>query len=121
MKDREFLSLAMQHYDNPQCVNVEEFTNDLNKFIYLKKLFFRAKHNDDINERLILNHIITLYNLFGLVTPDLLFFKIDKEYWNLLGTFLYYLNLLPEQIPDLYMHKSNIILDKKLLNTLKSM
>jgi len=121
MKESVFLSLAMQHYDNPQCVNVEEFTNDLNKFIYLKKLFFRAKHNNDMNERLILNHIITLHNLFGIVTPDLLFYKIDKDYWNLLATFLYYLNLLPEQIPDLNVYRKNITLDTQLLNILKEM
>ncbi len=115
-----FLSLAMKYYDNPQCVNVEEFTDDLNKFIYLKKLFFRAKRNNDINERLILNHIITLHNLFGIVTPDLLFYKIDKEYWNILATFLLYLNLLPEQIPDLHVYRHELEIDKHLLKNLKT-
>lgn len=113
-----FLSLAMKYYDNPQCVNVEEFTNDLNKFVYLKKLFFRALRKNDVNERLILNHIITLHNLFGIVTPDLLFHKIDKEYWNILATFLLYLNLLPDHITDPKVNKNELTIDNNLLTIL---
>lgn len=111
----------MRYYDNPQCTQIGEFSDDLNKFVYLKKLFFRAKRNNDVNERLILNHLITLHNLFGIVTPDLLFYKIDKEYWNILSTFLLYLNIMPDHIPDLDVHLDECIIDETIMGKLQKL
>ena len=87
----------MHHYDNSQCHSVEEFEEDLRRFLYLKKLFIRYKNNGELRERLILNHIIVLYNIFDDATTDMLFFKIDKEHQSALATFLVYLNRLPEE------------------------
>ncbi len=120
MKEPEFLSLAMKYYDNPQCTHIGEFSDDMNKFIYLKKLLFRVKRNNDMNERLILNHIITLHNLFGIVTPDLLFYKIDEEYWDLLATFLLFLNIMPEHIPDLNVHLTDLTINTTIMEILKN-
>ena len=96
LTEQNFLVFAMHHYDNPQCHSIEEFEEDLRRFLYLKKLFSRYKNNNELRERLILNHIIVLYNIFGEATTDMLFFKLDKEYESSLATFLVYLNRLPE-------------------------
>lgn len=85
----------MHHYDNIQCHSIEEFEEDLRKFLYLKKLFSRYKNNGELRERLILNHIIVLYNIFGDAATEMLFLKL-KEYPSELVTFLIYLNRIPE-------------------------
>ena len=57
------------------------------------------KHHDggDLKERLILNHIIVLTNVFGVdAASTLLLFKIEQEYWSVLKTFMQYLNMIPE-------------------------
>lgn len=95
LSDDNFILYAMHHYDNPQCHSVEEFEEDLRKFLYLKKLFSRYKNNDELRERLILNHIIVLYNIFGDAATDMLFLKLS-EYESELATFLVYLNRLSE-------------------------
>lgn len=117
--DNSFLILAMHHYDNTQCVNLAEFEEDLKRFGYLKKLFNRYRDNGDLKERLIVNHLIVLYNLFGIITTDFLFYKIEKEYWNLLATFLVYLNRMPESIPERNIHLSELKLDNTVIEKLR--
>lgn len=90
----------MNHYDNTQCHNIQEFEEDLKRFLYLKKLFLRYKSNGELKERLILNHIIVLYNLFGDATTNMLFYKIDKDFWKTLATFLLYIRRMPEIIEE---------------------
>jgi hypothetical protein len=117
--DNSFLILAMHHYDNTQCVNLAEFEEDLKRFGYLKKLFNRYRDNGDLKERLIINHLIVLYNLFGIIATDFLFYKIEKEYWNLLATFLVYLNRMPESIPERNIHLSELELDNTVIEKLR--
>lgn len=97
LTDSNFLVYAMHHYDNIQCHSIDEFEEDLRRFLYLKKLFSRYKNSGELKERLILNHIIVLYNIFGDATTDMLFFKLEKEYKSELVTFLIYLNRIPEE------------------------
>ena len=109
----------MHHYDNTQCTSVEEFEEDLKRFMYLKKLFQRYKENNDLRERLILNHIIVLHNLFGIGTTEMLFHKIDKEYWQALVTFLVYLERMPESVPDYNIVLNEIELDEYIISSLR--
>jgi len=88
LNEKTFLLFAMHHYGNTQCSTLEEFDADLKIFLYIKKLLSRYKSNGDLKDRLILNHIIVLYNLFGNATTRMLFYKIDKVHWNVLITFL---------------------------------
>jgi hypothetical protein len=97
LTESNFLLYAMHHYDNPQCSSVDEFEEDLKRFLYLKKLFSRYKNNGELRERLILNHIIVLYNVFNEAATDMLFLKLEKEYEPQLVTFLIYLNRLSEE------------------------
>lgn len=96
LTDDTFILYAMHHYDNPQCHSIEEFEEDLKRFLYLKKLFSRYIKDGELRERLILNHIIVLYNLFGDVATQMLFHKMEEEYKSALATFLVYINRLPE-------------------------
>ena len=67
-------------------------SEDLKRFKYIKRLFKRYENTDVLNERLILNHIIVLYNVFGNATTNMLFYKIEERYWHYLKTFLVFLN-----------------------------
>lgn len=93
LNEETFLIYAIKNYDNPSCLGMKEFIDDLNSFKYLKRLFKKYRSGKELKERLILNHIIVLYNLFGVsATTQMLFYKIEKEHWPALKTFLIYLN-----------------------------
>ena len=97
LNDQTFLLYAMKHYTNPQCSSIEDFNEDLNRIKYLKRLFGRYHQKGILKERLILNHIIILGNIFGPVNASrILFFKIDVELHSYLKTFLMYLNYIPD-------------------------
>lgn len=119
LNDGNFLVYAMHHYDNPQCHSIEEFEEDIRRFLYIKKLLSRYKNSDTLRERLILNHIIVLYNLFGDALTNMLFFKIDKDDWPTLTTFLVYLNRMPEVIEQHGIKLSNITLDQNVVEALR--
>ena len=82
-----FLLYAAKYYDNPQCHDAEEFYDDLKRFKYLKRLFGKYKETGELRERLILNHIIILYNVFGMATSRMLFVKL-YQYSDILKPFL---------------------------------
>jgi len=119
LSEDNFLVYAMHHYDNPQCHNIEEFDKDLRIFLYLKKLITRYKQSDELRERLILNHIIVLYNVFGDAATNMLFYKIDEKYWDVLVTFLVYLERMPESVPNYGIRTSDISLDENIINALR--
>lgn len=119
LNDDNFLLYAMHHYDNPQCHSIEEFEDDLKRFLYIKKLFSRYKNNDELRERLILNHIIVLYNVFGDAVTNMLFFKIEKEDWPILATFLVYVNRMPEVVEQHGIKTSDIVLDERIVSALR--
>jgi hypothetical protein len=119
LNENNFLLFAMNHYDNPQCHSLEEFDEDLKKFLYLKKLITRYKKDNDLKDRLILNHIIVLYNIFGANATRMLFYKVDKDYWDVLATFLLYLGHMPETIPEYGIVLSDIKLDEKIIAVLR--
>ena len=65
LDESNFLLYAAKHYDNPQCFDTIEFYEDLKRFKYIKRLFNRYIEDGDLKERLVLNHIVILFNLFG--------------------------------------------------------
>jgi len=79
LDNSNFLLYAAKHYDNPQCFDTKEFYDDLKRFKYLKRLFNRYKETGDLKERLIINHLQVIYNLFG-VEPStrMLFLALKK-------------------------------------------
>jgi hypothetical protein len=119
LTEDNFLTYAMHHYDNSQCYSIDEFNDDLKRFLYLKKLFSRYKNECDLKENLILNHLIVIYNIFGEHATNMLFFKIEKEYWDTLVTFLVFLNRMPEELPQYNLKLSRIKLDEYIIKILR--
>ena len=120
LNDENFLLYAVKHYNNPSCSGMKEFQDDLKRFKYIKRLLRRYSKTTKITERLILNHIILLHNVFGNATVPLLFYKIEQDLWPQIKTFLVFLNYLPEhyQISDEY-NEVDINLDNALINKLR--
>ena len=102
LHDGNYIMFAMKHYENPQCSGVEEFNEDINRIRYLKRLFRRYDTTGELRERLILNHIIIFYNVFGILPATrILFSRIEPDLHSLLKTFIVFLNNLPEEsIPE---------------------
>jgi len=104
---------AIKHYHNPSCEGINEFYDDMKRFKYIKRLFRKYQDSGVLKERLLLNHIIILNNLFGAeAASTLLFFKIEMEHWSALKSFLKFLNIMPEG--DLGNIKEDPLVTKKL-------
>ena len=98
LNDENFTIYAMKSYNSPNCI-MSEFEGDLKRTKYLKKLFRKYKKSNILKERLILNHIILVYNVFGVeAATRILFYKIDDRDYDILKTFLLYLNYMPERV-----------------------
>ena len=110
------IMFAIKHYDNPQCEGEKEFHDDMKRFKYIKRLLRKYKDTRILKERLILNHIIILNNLFG---PEacvtLLLFKVQREHWETLKSFLLFLNILrEEELPNVNPNKEVLEVLRKL-------
>ena len=92
-----FVMFAIKHYDNPQCEGEKEFHDDMKRFKYIKRLFKKYSLGGQLKERLLLNHIIILRNLFGTeACVTLLLFRTQQEYLGVLKSFLIFLNMIRE-------------------------
>lgn len=124
LDETNFLLYAAKHYDNPSCFDTLEFYEDLSRFKYLKRLFSRYEETGELKERLILNHIIVLYNLFGIpATTRMLFLKLENHLSSLIP-FLVFLNYAPEVVSNIGIQGksftvNNIELDVKVTEALK--
>ena len=97
LNEKNFLLYAMKEYNNPQCVDVDEFNDDLKKIKYIKRLLNQYISEGILKERLLLNHIIVFFNVFSTkAATRILFYKMEEEFWPMLKTFLFYLNYMPE-------------------------
>lgn len=99
---KNYFLYCAKHYDNPQCVDVDEFRDDLSRIKYIKKLITRyeQKEKDNSNHliNLILNHIITLYNLFGADhLPRIVYLKM-KDQLKYITPYLILLNCMPDKM-----------------------
>ena len=114
LNSRNFKLFAAQHYNNPECTDVQEFEEDVNRFKYLKRLLTRYEQTDDLQERLILNHLIVIYNVFGIEAANkMIWYKIEKQHWPYIKPFLIFLNYLPEN------EKVEVVLDPVVVETLR--
>lgn len=96
-EDNLFL-YAAKHYYNPQFSDIEEFHEDLKRFKYIKRLINRYLENDDLAERLILNHVIIIFNVFGIEAAlNILELKLDKKHWSVMKPFLVFLKYITNE------------------------
>jgi len=122
LNDENIILYAMKAYNSPHCI-MSEFESDLKRTKYLKRLFRRYKVTKTLKERLILNHIILLYNVFDIEPATrILFFKIDEKDYDVLKTFLLYLNYMPEKVKGIKgkdIFSSDILIDMNIADILR--
>jgi hypothetical protein len=97
LTEANFLLFAAKNYLNTQCFDTSEFYDDLKRLKYLKRLFNRYEDTNELKERLILNHITVLYNVFGLAATRMLFLKLPNHH-HILKPFLLLLNFMPDVV-----------------------
>jgi len=112
-EDNLFL-YAAKHYYNPQFSDIDEFYEDLKRFKYIKRLANRYIENDDLAERLILNHLIVVFNSFGIEgSLNILELKLDEKHWPVIKPFLIYLKYIR------YDQYASITMDQKVVEVLR--
>lgn len=122
LSHNNFLIYAATHYTNDNCVNTDEFFEDVKRILLIKKLFVRYRKTNELNERLVLNHLVTLYNVFSSRACTRMLFLQLNGYFDCLKPFLIALNYLPEIIDDIEnMHiiTNDIIMNYKICENLK--
>ena len=121
LTDSNYILYAMKAYENPHCMGVEEFQEDLNRTKYIKRLFRKYQRNNVLRERLILNHIIIFCNVFGVQAGiRMLFYKMELDLHEYLKTFLLYLDYIPIHMDagELF---ENITIDEQIANVLRNL
>ena len=116
LNEDNFLLFAIKNYENPQAVTKEDFDKDLNHFKYIKRLLKRYRNTGQLKTHLLINHFIVLYNIFGEAATPMLFYKIEEDLWDVMKTFIIFLNRLPDY-PKTYIH--NIPVDIECLGQLQ--
>ena len=116
LNEENHLLFAIKYYENPHAATMEDFEEDLKRFKYIKRLLKKYVVSGELKHHLILNHLIICFNVFGEGTVPLLFYKIEKEYWSVLKTFLLFLNRIPDYpktgLDSIPIHKeANVILN----------
>ncbi len=116
---------CMKYYDNPQCIGTEDYRDDMKRFKYLKRLLNHYLTTHELKQRLILNHLIMIYNLFdNEAATRILFYKIDENSWQVLKPFLIYLKRMPKVVRGIRskdIRETDIILDQNVVKQLRSL
>lgn len=115
LTEENLLIYAAKHYYNPKYIDAEEFYEDLKRFKYIKRLLNRYEETSNLSERLVLNHLIVVFNVFG-IEPALkiLEFKLENKYWPQIKPFLIFLKYIRN---DQY---TNITMDPIVVNKLRN-
>jgi hypothetical protein len=123
LTNENIMMYAMKAYDRPNCI-MSEFKDDLKRFNYLKRLFLRYRKYDEMREQLVINHLVVLYNVFGPeVATRMLFFKMSKEDYSALKTYLIFLNIMPDRVKGIKgqdIISSEIPIDQKVVEVLRN-
>ncbi len=114
LNDKNLFLYAARHYRNPRFADVDEFNEDLKRFKYIKRLLNRYIESDELAERLILNHLIVVFNMFGIeAARTILDFRLEDKHWPVMKPFLLFLNFIKN---DEY---TGITMDPEVVNTLR--
>lgn len=124
LNDDNFLIYAAKCYDRPHIIT-SEFEDDLKRLKYVKRLLRKYKQTGEFKERLILNHVIVLSNVFGVeATVNMLFYRVDEDDYPLLKTILIYLSYMPSSLKmtfnKYHIRQEEIPVDLKIADILRS-
>ena len=95
-----FLLFAIKNYNNPTCLTQEDFEEDLRRFKYVKRWLKKYHESGTINSHLLLNHIIVIFNCWDDAAIPMFFYKIEREHWEYLKSFLIFLGRCPNYPPS---------------------
>lgn len=109
LTDDNYILYAAKRYENINCGGTQEFYDDLERIVYLKRIFNKYKKNGSIQKRLVLNHLIVLYNVFNSFAITRILFLRLKEHHEILKPFLIFLNKLPPIVYNINMVDINTI------------
>ena len=109
LDETNFLLYAAKHYDNPHCYDTLEFYDDLNRFKYIKRLFNRYEETGELKERLVVNHLTVLYNIFGAEPATRMLFLKLKDQYHFLKPFLVLMGYMPDVVSSIGIEGSSII------------
>ncbi len=122
LNSENFMLYAAKCYDKPNVI-MSEFKEDMKRFNYLKRLFHKYRKNDEMRELLVMNHLIVVYNVFGVEPATrMLFYKMSKEDYSTLKTYLLYLSFMPDVIRGIKgedIRSSDISVDMKIADVLR--
>jgi len=107
LNENNYLIFAIKNYENPQAATQDDFLNDMKRFKYVKRLLRKYKNSGELNIHLLINHFIILYNIFGDAATPLLFYKLDSDLWDVVKTFMVFLQRFPEY-PKSFLHNVEI-------------
>ena len=117
------LLYSAKAYDKPNCI-MSEFKEDMKRFNYLKRLFKRYRKVGELREQLVLNHLVVICNVFGPeVATRILFFKMSKDDFSALKTYLLFFSCMPERVKGIRGHdiiSSEIPVDMTIANILRT-
>lgn len=123
LTDKNIEMYMMKSHENPHCMDMDEYLDDVKRIKYIKRLLNRYENTGELKERLILNHVIVLYNVFGVeAATRILFYKIDEQLWPVIKTFLVFLNYMPDRIEgisEMPILSSDISVDIKVASYLR--
>jgi hypothetical protein len=106
LNEETFLMFAIKHYDNPGCTGISDLQEDLKRFVYLRRLLTRYENTNVLNERLIVNHLLVLYNVFNQAATDMIVYKLS-DLMPLIKPFLVFLNRMKDtELPDVFMDRT---------------
>lgn len=110
--EENFIIYAAKNYYNPKSIDAEEFYNDIHRFKYIKRLINRYQKSGELMERLILNHLIVIFNSFGYEAGiKMLAYKLEFKYWSVLKPFLVFLKAITnDDLTNIEMDQ--IVIDK---------
>ena len=111
--EENLVRFAIKQYYTPRGIDFDEFYTDLKRFQYVKRLLNRYCDYGKLGERLVLNHLIVIFNVFGYYGGlKILGLKLDDRHWPVIKPFLVFLKAIrSNQYTDI---ESNPEVEKKL-------
>ena len=118
--ESEIFNFALRHYNNPSCVTAVQFTNDYNIIRCVNRLFVKRSLGKEVNPRVILNHVLTAFNVFDpKACVELFFLKIDPRFHSEIKTFISFLNYLPDSLDHINIQLEDIEFDQEYVEFLR--
>ena len=124
LTEENIILYCMKAYDKPSR-SMSEFEEDIKRIKYLNRLFSRYMKYGNIKENLVLNHLVILYNVFGVEAGTrILFYRIHEDHYSILKTFLVFLSVMPDVVKGIRGNdivSSDILLDQNVVRILRNL